>query len=144
MLRNICFTLFGPSLTYGLKRLQFILELSYVVLQLVHNIVGSELEESWCEGLKDNTNLSTLINGGPMYLRLVHQVDHVQNMFPNQNSFLHLSVHVATSSFMAALVRLLPKHGLERFPYLICSLHVLMFLPNNIVHASKHLEDIPQ
>ena len=74
-----------------------------------------------------------------MYLRLVHQVDHVQNMFPDLNSFLHLSVHVATSSFMTALVRLLPKHGLERFPYLICSLHVLMLLPKNIVHASKHV-----
>ena len=77
MLSNICFALFGPSLTYGLKILQFIQGLSCVVLQLVHNIVGSELRESRCEGLKDNTNLSTLINGGPMYLRLVYQVDHV-------------------------------------------------------------------
>ena len=81
MLSNIFFTLFGPSLTYGLKSLQFIQDLSHVVLQLVHNIVGSELRENWCSGLKDNTNLSTLINGGPMYLRLVHQFDHVQNMF---------------------------------------------------------------
>ena len=81
MLSNIFFALFRPSLTYGLKSLQFIQELSHVVLQLIHNIVGSELRESWCEGLKDNTNLSTLINGGPMYLRLVHQVDRVQNMF---------------------------------------------------------------
>ena len=32
----------GPSLTYGLKSLQFIQELSHVVLQLIHNIVGSE------------------------------------------------------------------------------------------------------
>ena len=83
MLSNIFFALFGPSLTYGLKSLQFIQELSHVVLQLIHNIVGSELQESRCDGLKDNTNLSTLINGGPMYLRLVHQVDHVQNMFPD-------------------------------------------------------------
>ena len=74
-----------------------------------------------------------------MYLRLAHQVEHVQNMFPDRNSFLHLSVHVATSSFMMSQVILLPKHGLERFPYLICSLHVLMLLPNNIVHASKHV-----
>ena len=83
MLSNICFALFRPSLTYGLKSLQFIQELSHVVLQLVHNIVGSELRESRCEGFKDNTNLSTLINGGPMYLHLVHQVDQVQNMFPD-------------------------------------------------------------
>ena len=81
MLNNIYFALFGPNLTYGLKSLHFIQELSQVVLYLVHNIVGSELRESRCDGLKDNTNLSTLINGGPMYLRLVHQVDHVQNMF---------------------------------------------------------------
>ena len=74
-----------------------------------------------------------------MYLRLVHQIDHVQNMFHDRNSFLNLSVHVATSSFMKTLVRLLPKHGLNRFPYLICSLHVLMLLPKNIVHASKHV-----
>ena len=40
---------------------------------------------------------------------------------------------------MTTLVRLLPKYGLERFPYLICSLHVLMLLPKNIVHASKHV-----
>ena len=40
---------------------------------------------------------------------------------------------------MTSLVKLLPKHGLERFPYLICSLHVLMLLPKNIVHASKHV-----
>ena len=40
---------------------------------------------------------------------------------------------------MMALVRLLPKHGLEIFPYLICSLHVLMLLPKNIVHARKHV-----
>ena len=83
MLSNIFFALFGPSPTYGLKSLQFIQEPSHVVLQLVHNIVGSELRECWCEGLKDNANLSKLINGGPMYLRLVHQVDHVQNMFPD-------------------------------------------------------------
>ena len=83
MLNNICFALFVPSLTYGLKSLQFIQELSHVVLQLVHTIVGSELRESLCEGLKDNTNLSTLINGGPMYLCLMHQVDNVQNMFPD-------------------------------------------------------------
>ena len=83
MLSNICFALFGLSLNYGLKSLQFIQELSHVVLHLVYNIVGSELQESRCEGLKDNTNLSTLINGGPMYLRLMHQVDHVQNMFPD-------------------------------------------------------------
>ena len=43
MLSNIFFALFGPSLTFGLKSLQFIQELSHVVLQLVHNIVGSEL-----------------------------------------------------------------------------------------------------
>ena len=72
MILNICFALFGPSLTYGLKSLQFIQELSHVILQLVHNIVGSELREIRCEGLKDNTNLSALINGGPMYLRLVY------------------------------------------------------------------------
>ena len=83
MLNNICFALFGTSLTYSLKSLQFIQELSHVVLQLVHNIVGSELGESWCEVLNDNTNLSMLINGGPMYLCLVHQVDHVQNLFPD-------------------------------------------------------------
>ena len=83
MLSNICFALFGPSLTYGLKSLQFIQELSHFVLQLVHNIVSGELRERRCEGLKDNTNLSTVINGGPMYLHLVHQVDHVQNMLPN-------------------------------------------------------------
>ena len=83
MLSNILFALFGPSLTYGLKSLQFVQELSHVVLQLIHNIVGSELRESRCDGLKDNTNLSTLINASPMYLRLVHQVDHVQNMFPD-------------------------------------------------------------
>ena len=35
MLSNICFALFGPSLTYDLKSLQFIQELSHVVLQLV-------------------------------------------------------------------------------------------------------------
>ena len=74
MLNNISFALFGPSLTYGLKSLVFIQELSHVVLQLVHNIVGSELRESQCEGLKDNTNLSTIINGGPMYLCLMHQL----------------------------------------------------------------------
>ena len=56
MLSNIFFALFGPSLTDGLKSLQFIQELSHVVLQLVHNIVGSELRESRCERLKDNTN----------------------------------------------------------------------------------------
>ena len=83
MLSNICFALFGPSLTYGLKSLLLIQELSHVVLHLVHSIVGSKLRESRCEGLKDDTNLSTLINGDPMYLRLVHQVDHVQNMFPD-------------------------------------------------------------
>ena len=56
MFSNICFTLFGPSLTYGLKSLQFLQEMSHVVLQLVHYIVGSELRESQCEGLKDNCN----------------------------------------------------------------------------------------
>ena len=40
---------------------------------------------------------------------------------------------------MTTLVRLLPKHGLERFPYLICSLRVLMLLPKDIVHASKQV-----
>ena len=55
MLSNIFFALFGHSLTYGLKSPQFIQELSHVVLQLIHNIVGSELRESRCKGLKDNT-----------------------------------------------------------------------------------------
>lgn len=57
MLNNIRYALFGLSLTYGLKSLQFVQELSHVVLQLIHNIVSSKLRESWCEGLKDNDNL---------------------------------------------------------------------------------------
>ena len=83
MLSNICFAVFGSSLTYGKKIQQFIQELSHVVLQLVPNILGSELREIRYEGLMDNTNLSTRVNGGPMYLHLVHQVHHVQNMFPD-------------------------------------------------------------
>ena len=80
---NICLALLGPRFTDGLKGLQLIQQLSEVVLQLIHNIVGSKGQEGRGERLQDDTHLSLLFDGGPMYIRLVYQVDHVQNMFPD-------------------------------------------------------------
>ena len=70
-------TLFGPSFVDGLKSLQFIQQLCHIILQLVRNIVGCEGRESRCEGLKYNAKLSALIDGGPVYLCLMHGIDHV-------------------------------------------------------------------
>ena len=40
---------------------------------------------------------------------------------------------------MTALVGLSTEHGIQRLPYLICSLHILMFGPKDVVHASQHV-----
>ena len=78
---NICLTLLGPRFTDGLEGLQLIQQLSEVVSQLIHNTVGGEWLEGRGERLQDDTHLSLLVDCGPMYLRLVYQIDHVQNMF---------------------------------------------------------------
>jgi len=89
---NICLALLGPRFTDGLEGLQLIQQLSEVVLQLIHNIVGSKGQEGRGERLQDDTHLSLLVDGGPMYLRLVDQVDHVQNMPLTEEPFFILVV----------------------------------------------------
>ena len=74
-----------------------------------------------------------------MYLRLMYQVDHVQNMFPDGNTFPHLSRQVGLGGLMTALVRLTTKHRIKRLSYLICGLHILMLGPKDVVHASQHV-----